>query len=141
MARRMVTQFGMSDVVGPIAVDEQEGEVFLGREVMQRRGVSERTAELVDTEVKRLLGEAYERARGILVEHRDALDHLASALLERETLDREEVELVVAGKPLPPVRVAPPPPPPAPAGPGKDKAAQPVRGPVLGNPPPEPAGA
>jgi cell division protease FtsH len=141
MARRMVTQFGMSDVVGPIAVGDREAEIFLGREVVQRREVSERTAELVDTELKRLLGEAYERARAILTEHRDQLDRLAEALLERETLDREEVDLIMAGKPLPPI--APPPPPAAPAtAPGdraKDKA--PARGPVLGSPPPEPAGA
>jgi cell division protease FtsH len=142
MARRMVTQFGMSDVVGPIAVDQEDAEVFLGREVVQRRGVSERTAELVDNEIRRLLGEAFERARGILVEHRDALDKLAAALLERETLDREQVELVVAGKALPPQVVPDPPraPEPPTAGPGKE-AAKPARGPVLGNPPPEPAGA
>ena len=71
MARRMVTQFGMSDVVGPIAVGDREAEIFLGHQVMQRREVSERTAELVDTELKRLLGEAYERARSIVTEHRD----------------------------------------------------------------------
>ncbi len=140
MARRMVTQFGMSDVVGPIAVGDREAEIFLGREVVQRREVSERTAELVDTELKRLLGEAYEHARTILTEHRDRLDRLAGALLERETLDREEVDLVVAGRPLPPL--APPPGAPAaaaPAEPPKDKAA--TRTPVLGSPPPEPAGA
>ncbi len=141
MARRMVTQFGMSDVVGPIAVGDREAEIFLGREIVQRREVSERTAELVDTELKRLLGEAYERAKDILIKHRDKLDRLAAALLERETLDREEVDLVVAGKPLPPVS----PPPAAPAAPPaeaptRDKAAAP-RGPVLGSPPPEPAGA
>jgi cell division protease FtsH len=141
MARRMVTQFGMSDVVGPIAVGDREAEIFLGREVVQRREVSERTAELVDTELKRLLGEAYEHAKDILVKHRDQLDRLAAALLERETLDREEVDLVVAGKPLPPVS----PPLAAPAAPvaegtTRDKAAAP-RGPVLGSPPPEPAGA
>src|SRR2546425_3187024 len=57
MARRMVTQFGMSDVVGPIAVGDREAEIFLGREVVQRRGGSERTAGLVGTELKRLLGD------------------------------------------------------------------------------------
>jgi len=141
MARRMVTQFGMSDVVGPIAVGDREAEIFLGREVVQRREVSERTAELVDTELKRLLGEAYERARAILTERHDELDRLAAALLERETLDREEVDLVVAGKPLPPL--APPPAPPAPAAgsPADAKDKTPARGPVLGSPPPEPAGA
>src|SRR6266511_2587906 len=97
MARRMVTQFGMSDVVGPIAVGDREAEIFLGREVVQRREISDRTAEIVDTELKRILSEAYERARTIIADHRAALDRLASALLERETLDREEVDLVVAG--------------------------------------------
>jgi cell division protease FtsH len=142
LARRMVTQFGMSDAVGPIAVGDREAEIFLGREVVQRREVSERTAELVDTELKRLLGEAYERARTILTEHRDQLDALAAALLERETLDRDQVDLVLAGRTLPPLA---PPPAPAPSGPpaspaesSKEKAA---RGPVLGSPPPEPAGA
>src|SRR5881296_1040460 len=140
MARRMVTQFGMSDVVGPIAVGDREAEIFLGREVVQRREVSERTAELVDTELKRLLGEAYERARGILTQHRDRLDQLAAALLERETLDREEVELVLAGKPLPPIVPSAPPAAPTAEGPAaKEKPA--ARGPVLGSPPPEPAGA
>src|SRR5467141_816398 len=111
MARRMVTQFGMSDAVGPIAIGDREAEIFLGREVVQRCEIAARTAEIVDTELKRVLGEAFERARQILPEHRAALDRLASALLERETLDREEVELVVAGRPLPPVV------PPAPATP------------------------
>ena len=141
MARRMVTQYGMSEVVGPIAVGDREAEIFLGREVVQRHEISERTAELVDTELKRLLGEAYERAKQILSENRPALDRIAGALLDRETLDRVEIELVVAGQPLPPV------PPPSPTGgapaPARERPApvpQPV-GPVLGSPPPEPAGA
>jgi cell division protease FtsH len=141
MARRMVTQFGMSDVIGPIAIGDREAEIFLGREVVQRREVSERTAELVDTELKRILGDAFERARQILIEHREVLDRLAAALLERETLDREEVELVVAGKPLPPVASPPAPQPPVAGTPPAREKSAPMRGPVLGNPPPEPAGA
>src|SRR5882762_3395140 len=141
VARRMVTQYGMSDTIGPIAIGDREAEIFLGREVVQRREISERTAELVDTEVKRILGDAFERAKTVLIDRRDALDRLAAALLERETLDREEVELVVAGKPLPPL----PPPPAAPAAPsaeGTTREKTPAaRGPVLGSPPPEPAGA
>src|SRR5437016_1561810 len=105
MARRMVTQFGMSDAVGPIAIGDREQEIFLGREVVQRREISERTAELVDAEVKRILGAAYEVAREIIATRRDALDRIASALLERETLDHDEVDLVVAGKPLPPQEI------------------------------------
>jgi cell division protease FtsH len=141
MARRMVTQFGMSDVVGPIAIGDREAEIFLGREVVQRREISNRTAELVDTELKRILGEAFERARQILIEHRQALDRLAAALLERETLDGDEVVLVVAGKPLPPVASPPTPQPPAAGAPPAREKSAPMRGPVLGNPPPEPAGA
>src|SRR5438046_10678530 len=83
VARRMVTQDGMSDSIGPIAIGGREAEVFLGREVVQRREISERTAELVDTEVKRILGDAYERAKAVLLDRRDALDRLAAALLER----------------------------------------------------------
>src|SRR3989442_1591242 len=141
MARRMVTQFGMSEVVGPIAVGDREAEIFLGREVVQRREISDRTAEIVDTELKRILSEAYERARTIVAGHRAALDRLASALLERETLDRDEVELVVAGRPLPPVVPPPAPATPQPASDGATKEKTPARGPVLGSPPPEPAGA
>jgi cell division protease FtsH len=139
LARRMVTQFGMSDAVGPIAVGDREAEIFLGREVVQRREISERTAELVDQEVKRILGDAYQHARTVLTTHRDALDQLAAALLERETLDRDQVDLVVAGKTLPPV--APSTPPVAqPSGTPRGKPGG-VRGGVLGSPPPEPAGA
>jgi len=138
MARRMVTQFGMSDVVGPIAVGDREDTVFLGREITQRREISERTAELVDQEVSRILGEAYQRAADLITSNMNILHALASALLERETLDREDVELVVAGKPLPPrplVEGTPPAQLPA------STPQQPARGPVLGTPPPEPAGA
>jgi len=140
LARRMVTQFGMSDAVGPVAVGDREAEIFLGREVVQRREISEHTAELVDAELKRILSEAYRKATEILTANRDALDRVAAALLERETLDREEVDMVVAGKPLPP-QVPPVTPAPRSAGPVKDRAPAPGLGPVLGNPPPEPAGA
>src|SRR6266508_761635 len=142
MARRMVTQFGMSDVVGPIAVGDREAEIFLGREVVQRREVSERTAELVDTEVKRILGDAFERAKTVLIDHRDALDRLAAALLERETLEREQVEMVVAGQSLPPYVPPPAPPPRADGEADKERArGERTSGGILRNPPPEPAGA
>src|SRR5579859_4086890 len=139
LARRMVTHFGMSDAVGPIAVGDRESEIFLGREVMQRHEVSNKTAELVDQELKRILSDAFEKARTILTEHRDQLDRLAMALVERETLDRNEVDLVVAGQTLPPVIRPPAPGSPSPVTPSRP-AAIPARG-VLGTPPPEPAGA
>mgnify|MGYP001287864419 CR=1 FL=1 len=102
LSRRMVTTFGMSDAIGPMAIGDSEQEVFLGREITQRREVSQKTAELVDAEVKRLLDDAYDRAMRTLEENRDLLESLAQALLERETLDREEIDLLVAGEPLPP---------------------------------------
>jgi cell division protease FtsH len=141
LARRMVTQFGMSDRVGAMSVGDREQEIFLGREFGHRREVSERTAEMVDDEVKRMIDEAYEKARVILSENRELLDRMAMALLDRETIDREDVDLLAAGKPLPPRTLPPPLPPyPAPATPGKPEAA-PVRPPILGAPPAEPAGA
>jgi cell division protease FtsH len=101
MARRMVTQFGMSDIVGPMAVGDSEQEVFLGRELVQRREISERTAQAVDEEVKRILDEAFTRARQKLIENKVLLETISEALLERETLDREDVDLLAAGLPLP----------------------------------------
>ncbi len=103
MARRMVTQFGMSDVIGLMSVGEAEHEVFLGRELGHRRSISEHTARQVDTEVKRLLDEAHERARTLLDGEQDLMERIAEALLERETLDRGEIKLLADGKPLPPL--------------------------------------
>jgi cell division protease FtsH len=107
LARRMVTKFGMSDKIGAIAVGDREQEIFLGRELSQRREISERTSELVDEEVKRIIDGAYQRARDILAGKRGVLDALAAALLERETLERDDVMAVVAGQPLPPRREPP----------------------------------
>jgi cell division protease FtsH len=140
VARRMVTQFGMSERIGMMAVGDREQEIFLGREFAQRREVSERTAEMVDEEVKRLIDEAYARARVLLEENRELLDRIALTLLERETIDGEDLKLLVAGQPLPPRPLSPPPPAPTPT-PAKP-GAQPVRPtPILGVPPAEPAGA
>ena len=107
LARRMVTKFGMSDKIGAIAVGDREQEIFLGRELAQRREISERTSELVDEEIKRIIDNAYRRAREIIESKRQTLDALAAALLERETLEREEIQAVMAGQPLPPRRETP----------------------------------
>jgi cell division protease FtsH len=109
MGRRMVMQFGMSEAIGPMAIGDSEQEVFLGRDIGQRRQVSEQTAQLVDAEVKRILDESYEQARQILDANRDLLESIAVALLERETLDREQVELLAAGRELPPMLPRTPP--------------------------------
>ncbi len=102
LARRMVTQFGMSEAIGVIAVGDREQEIFLGRELAQRREISERMSEQVDAEVKRIIDEAYGKARVILTANRDMLDRMAAALLERETIDREEIEAIARGEELPP---------------------------------------
>ena len=140
MARLMVTQFGMSEKVGLVAVGEREHQVFLGREISQRHVVSEKLAELVDSEIKNLLDDAYTQATEILTEKIDVLHAMAGALLERETLNREEVEAIVAGEELAPKPVpkeAEQEPPQLPSGEARPSEA----GPVLGTPPPKPAGA
>jgi cell division protease FtsH len=98
LARRMVTQFGMSEVVGPITVVEHPELAPFGRDVVQRYEVSQHTAELVDCEVRRIAQEAYTRAIDLIRAHRRTLDALATRLLERETLERAEVEAIVAGR-------------------------------------------
>jgi cell division protease FtsH len=108
IARRMVTQFGMSEALGPIAIGEGDHEIFLGRELSQRKEVSDSTAQMVDSEIKRFLDEAYDGAARTLSEHRSLLDEIANALLERETLDADEIKLLDAGKPLPPLDVKAP---------------------------------
>ncbi|HET7229427.1 MAG TPA: ATP-dependent zinc metalloprotease FtsH [Longimicrobium sp.] len=108
IARNYVTHWGLSDAVGPILVAENETEVFLGRDLGTRRGISESTAQLVDSEVSRVINEAYGRARQVLTEHLDLLHAVAGALLERETLTREDVETMAEGKDLPPFRAAQP---------------------------------
>jgi cell division protease FtsH len=102
-----VSQWGLSDAVGPILVGDNEQEMFLGRELTSRREVSEKTAQLVDAEVSRVIKEAYSRAKSALEENIDLLHSLAKNLLERETLTREDIGLLVQGQILPP-RVDPP---------------------------------
>jgi cell division protease FtsH len=118
-ARRMVTQYGMSDVIGLVTIGDSEHEVFLGRELVQRTQVSEHTARLVDQEVKHILDVAHDKARGVLEEHYDLLNRIANALLERETLDREQIQLLERNEPLPPVPVPAPLHPPESAAPRK----------------------
>jgi cell division protease FtsH len=98
----MVTEFGMSDVIGPISYASDEESVFLGRDFTSRsRNYSETIANQIDDEVRKFILDAHEEARRLLTEHREALDRMALALLERETIDGEEVDLIVAGQDLP----------------------------------------
>jgi cell division protease FtsH len=102
LARRMVTEFGMSDVIGPIAYGGDEDSVFLGRDfTSRRRDYSEAVANQIDDEVRKFILEAQEEAHRLLLEKRDILENLAQALLERETLDTEEVDAIANGTELP----------------------------------------
>jgi cell division protease FtsH len=108
LARRMVTEFGMSDAVGPIAVSEHPEPAPWGWAALPRREVSPHTAELVDREIRRLVDEAHHQASEVLASHRAALDALADALLARETLEGAEIQAIVAGAATapPPARAA-----------------------------------
>jgi cell division protease FtsH len=109
LARRMVCEYGMSSL-GPMAFGKKEEQIFLGREISQHRDFSEETAQQIDREVRQLVDSAYKSAYAILDQNKDAMDRLAAALLERETLDGFEIRMVIDGKPLPPINRPEPPP-------------------------------
>jgi cell division protease FtsH len=98
-ARMMVTQFGMSESLGPRAFGGGSGSLFLGRDLYEQRDYSEQAAEDIDNEVKRILQTAYQRAKATLTSHRDRLETLASVLIEQETLDRTMFEELMNGAP------------------------------------------
>jgi cell division protease FtsH len=103
LAHAMVCELGMSEKMGPIAYGENEESVFLGREMSQRRqDYSEATSREIDQEVRRIVDQQLEVARRVVRENREKLDRLATALLERETLDTEEIDASMAGRELPP---------------------------------------
>ena len=102
LARKMVCEWGMSDKLGPITFGKKSEEIFLGREIAQHRDYSEQTAILIDREIRDYVEKAARKAEKIIRDHESALHALADALLEREILDAEEVELVIQGKTLPP---------------------------------------
>ncbi|MEB3228428.1 MAG: ATP-dependent zinc metalloprotease FtsH3, partial [Synechocystis sp.] len=97
VARQMVTRFGMSDRLGPVALGRQGGNVFLGRDIASDRDFSDETAAAIDTEVSQLVDQAYQRAKQVLVENRSVLDKLAEMLVEKETVDAEELQTILAG--------------------------------------------
>src|SRR5688500_3549273 len=99
LARKMVCHFGMSSL-GPLTFGKQEEQIFLGREIAQHRDYSEHTAIAIDDEVRKLVINGYDRAKGILNDRREALIRIAEALLERESLDATEIQLLIAGQPL-----------------------------------------
>ncbi len=92
VARQMVTRFGMSERLGPVALGRQNGSIFLGREIASDRDYSDATAAAIDEEVKKMVDKAYQRAKQILLENREILDKLAQMLMEKETVDGEELQ-------------------------------------------------
>ena len=141
LARHMVCDWGMS-VLGPISFGQNEDTVFLGREITRSQQHSEETARVIDAEVKKIVDEQYARAKEIILSHREALDKIADALLEYETIDGKHVnEILEFGEIRSPVR--PPEPPPIPQPPGKPEGVIAPRResepPMGGAPAPSPA--
>src|SRR5471032_1482418 len=103
LARRMVTQWGMSDEMGIMVYGENEGEVFLGRSVTTHKNVSEATLQRVENEIRRIIDQQYALARKLIEDNRDKVEAMAKALLEWETLDADQINDIMEGKaPRPP---------------------------------------
>ena len=96
VARQMVTRFGMSDRLGPVALGRQQGNMFLGRDIAAERDFSEETAATIDDEVRNLVEQAYRRSKAVLTHNRHVLDQLADLLIEKETVDAEELQELLA---------------------------------------------
>jgi cell division protease FtsH len=109
LARRMVTQWGMSDTLGPMVYGEEEGEIFLGRQVTTHRNVSEATMQKVDAEIRRIVDQQYALARRLLEENRDKVEGMTAALLELETIDAEQINDIMEGRPPRPPKPTPAP--------------------------------
>lgn len=98
LARNMVTKWGLSDKLGPLTYSEEEGEVFLGHSVTRHKNVSDETAHIIDEEIRSVIDRNYERSRHILTENMDKLHMMADALIKFETIDRDQIDDIMAGK-------------------------------------------
>jgi cell division protease FtsH len=105
MARKMICEWGMSETLGPVSFNDNPDEVFLGRELVHHKNFSEETSRLIDSEVKKVVIEAFEKSRRIIQGNRTILDEIANALLERETINGEELERLIKGETLPPIEI------------------------------------
>ncbi|MBK7022646.1 MAG: ATP-dependent zinc metalloprotease FtsH [Sulfuritalea sp.] len=124
LARRMVTQWGMSDTLGPMVYGEEEGEIFLGRSVTTHKNMSEATMQKVDVEIRRVIDEQYARARKLLEDNRDKVEAMTAALLELETIDADQINDIMAGlPPRPPKPSSAPPAPRTDSTPGPEPTA------------------
>jgi len=102
-ARKMICKYGMSDKIGPVSYGDDGNDVFLGRDFMHRKDYSDEKAREIDNEVEETLNRMYGEAKQLLSDNREILDRIAEALLERETLDNGELDLLLRGEPLPPL--------------------------------------
>ncbi|MDP2971169.1 MAG: cell division protein FtsH, partial [Deltaproteobacteria bacterium] len=98
LARKMVCEWGMSEKLGPLAFGQKEEQIFLGREISQHRDYSEETARLIDAEIRGIVTQSYEKAKEIIHGNMDALQRLASTLLEKEVLDGNQIERIIKGE-------------------------------------------
>ena len=113
MARRMVTQWGMSNSMGTMVYGEEEGEVFLGRSITTHKQVSETTMREVDNEIRKIIDSQYAKAKGLLEQNRSKVERMTKALLDWETIDEGQINDIMKGKePTPPDDLSPPPSPP-----------------------------
>jgi cell division protease FtsH len=130
MTRKMVTQWGMSDALGPMVYAENEGEVFLGRSVTSHKNISEATMQKVDNEIRRIIDQQYALARSLIEANRDKIEAMTKALLEWETIDSDQINDIMAGnpprppKPTPSSKTAEPPKDAAPTAPVTDQPAE-----------------
>jgi cell division protease FtsH len=108
-ARKMVCEWGMSDKLGPLQYGQKEEPIFIGKEIARHKDYSEKTSQLIDEEIKKVIADAYSNARRLLEENRNTLNRLAQRLLQKEVLDRKEIEEIV-GVSKKPVRKKPAPP-------------------------------
>jgi cell division protease FtsH len=107
LARRMVTEWGMSEELGPMVYGENDGEVFLGRSITTHKNVSEATMQKVDAEIRRIIDQQYALARRLLEENRDKAEVMAKTLLEWETIDADQINDIMAGRPPRPPKPTP----------------------------------
>ena len=108
-ARKMVCEWGMSERLGPLSFGKEDEMIFLGREIQRHKDYSEKTAEQIDAEIKRIVIESYDRANKIIREGRAALEAITEALMERESVNGDEVDLLIRGEKLPPMPIEPEP--------------------------------
>lgn len=125
IARDIVTRYGMTDELGPMVYAENEGEVFLGRSVTKTTHVSEATMQKVDGEIRKIIDEQYQRARKILEDNREKVEVMAKALLDWETIDADQINDIMEGRPPRPPQAPPTP---------VDAAAPPSAGPTATSP-------